>query len=269
MAKYWPNILDIWSHYRRPRIEIQNRPYLETDAHNLNYWFFQKGHFQHLFLYDRLFYKNLTRNIGSIEVVTWLDSNRGPLVSEATALPTSHNHCPILLLLVSFLKMTRTKSLNWIVPIGISMMGISRCNRTGITYCIIREVHIKNVISAPFKTQWQKIYVVNYETFYSSIPNCQSKLNHLYSAGKLVQHTGNNFVNVTSKTAVKRFLAVSLLKKCCSNHIGTNLVKPPPSVYPLLKFMLFRYLVWKLSKPHGTHYLTLFLPFPKRKCGNT
>ena len=133
--------------------------------------------------------------------------------------------------------MTRTKSLNWIVPIGISMMGISRCNRTGITYCIIREVHIKNVISAPFKAQWQKIYVVNYETFYSSIPNCQSKLNHLYSAGKLVQHTGNNFVNVTSKTAVKRFLAVSLLKKCCSNHIGTNLVKPPPSVYPLLKFI--------------------------------
>ena len=109
MAKYWPNILDIWSHYRRPRIEIQNRPYLETDAHNLNYWFFQKGHFQHLFLYDRLFYKNLTRNIGSIEVVKWLDSNCGPLVSEATALPTEPQPLPNIIVTCVFLENDENK----------------------------------------------------------------------------------------------------------------------------------------------------------------
>ena len=64
------------------------------------YWFFKKmGHSRPLFLYFRLFNTQLTVNKCSIKIIFWrlLDSNYGPLVSEATALPTEpHNHCLII-----------------------------------------------------------------------------------------------------------------------------------------------------------------------------
>ena len=54
------------------------------------------GHSRPLLLYFRLFNTQLTVNKCSIIFCQWLDWNRGPLVSEATALPTEpHNHCPI------------------------------------------------------------------------------------------------------------------------------------------------------------------------------
>ena len=55
------------------------------------------GQSRPLFLYFRLFNTQLTVNKCSIIFGRWLDSNRGPLVSEAIALPTEpHNHCPII-----------------------------------------------------------------------------------------------------------------------------------------------------------------------------
>ena len=57
------------------------------------------GHSRPLFLYFRLFNTQLTVNKCSILInfCRWLDSNRGPLVSEATALPTEPQ--PLLLCL--------------------------------------------------------------------------------------------------------------------------------------------------------------------------
>ena len=64
------------------------------------------GHSRPLFLYFRLFNTQLTVNKCSIYInfCRWLDSNRGPLVSEATALPTEpHNHCPGAVMVVHLL----------------------------------------------------------------------------------------------------------------------------------------------------------------------
>ena len=53
------------------------------------------GHSRPLFLYFRLFNTQLTVNKCSIIFCRWLDLNRAPLESKATALPTEpHNHCP-------------------------------------------------------------------------------------------------------------------------------------------------------------------------------
>ena len=53
------------------------------------YFFLKKvGHPRPLFLYFRLFNTHLTVNICFCNFCQWLDSNSGPLVSEATALPT-------------------------------------------------------------------------------------------------------------------------------------------------------------------------------------
>ena len=47
-----------------------------------------------LFYFIFVFSTQLTVNKSLIKVCRWLDSNRGSLVLEATALPLSHNHCP-------------------------------------------------------------------------------------------------------------------------------------------------------------------------------
>ena len=57
--------------------------------------FLKNGPFPASFMYFRLFNTQLTVNKCSIIFSRWLDSNRGPLVSEATPLPTEpHNLCP-------------------------------------------------------------------------------------------------------------------------------------------------------------------------------
>ena len=56
------------------------------------------------FIFVRLFYKQLTGNIGSKKSCRWLDSNCGPLVSEATTLPTEPQplpKCPNVLTMVA------------------------------------------------------------------------------------------------------------------------------------------------------------------------
>ena len=58
--------------------------------------FLKMGHSRPLFLYFRLFKTHVTVNKCSIYInfCRWLDSNRGSLVSEATALPTEPQPLP-------------------------------------------------------------------------------------------------------------------------------------------------------------------------------
>ena len=58
--------------------------------------FFKNGPFPaSFFLYFRLYNTADSKQMLN-KFCRWLDSNRGPLVSEATALPTEpHNHCPV------------------------------------------------------------------------------------------------------------------------------------------------------------------------------
>ena len=71
---------------------------LKLGRNNSNFFVKKMGNPRPLFLYFRLFNTQLTVNKCSIYIYIifcrWLDSNRGPLVSEATALPTEPHHCP-------------------------------------------------------------------------------------------------------------------------------------------------------------------------------
>ena len=52
------------------------------------------GHSRTLFLYLRLFFTVNSKQMFYLKVCQWLDSNHGPLVSEATALPTESQPLP-------------------------------------------------------------------------------------------------------------------------------------------------------------------------------
>ena len=57
--------------------------------------FLKMGHSRPLFYLFLSFQYTVDSNQMFNKFCQWLDSNRGPLVSEATALPTEpHNHCP-------------------------------------------------------------------------------------------------------------------------------------------------------------------------------
>ena len=68
----------------------------------LFYLFLKMGHSRPLFLYFRLFNTQLTAHKCSILInfCRWLASNRGPLESKATALPTEPQPLPILFYLL-------------------------------------------------------------------------------------------------------------------------------------------------------------------------
>ena len=57
--------------------------------------FLKMGHYRPLFLYFRLFNTVDSKQMFHIKACWWLDLNRGPLVSEATALPTEPQPLPI------------------------------------------------------------------------------------------------------------------------------------------------------------------------------
>ena len=82
---------------RRKNFTLQKLLFLASILHPLLVLlscFLKMGHSRPLILYFRLFNTQLTITKCSIIFCRWLDSNRGPLVSEATALPTEpHNHC--------------------------------------------------------------------------------------------------------------------------------------------------------------------------------
>ena len=58
-------------------------------------FFIKMGHSRPLFLYFRLFNTVDSKQMFHIKVCQWLDSNGGPLVSEATTLPTQPQPRPI------------------------------------------------------------------------------------------------------------------------------------------------------------------------------
>ena len=58
-------------------------------------YFFQNGPFRPLFLYFCLYFTVYRKQVFNMKVCLWLDSNCGPLVSEATALPTEPQPLPL------------------------------------------------------------------------------------------------------------------------------------------------------------------------------
>ena len=119
MPRKWHNLKSNNSHWKNQIFDestyphdnffvlthFQRKPLIQPDWKDLiNYWCFcsslKMGHSRPLFLYFHLFNPQLTGNKCSIYIIfcQWLDSNRGPLVSEATALPTEPQ--PLLLFLL-------------------------------------------------------------------------------------------------------------------------------------------------------------------------
>ena len=69
------------------------------------YFFLKMGHSRPLFLYFRLFNTQLTvyKSLVLLNFCRWLDLNRGPLVSEVTALPTEPSICIYFTVLFYFI----------------------------------------------------------------------------------------------------------------------------------------------------------------------
>ena len=90
-APAWPPPRGCWSWCCR-RTRRVSRPCPHPSE---NFDFVLKvGHSRSLFVYFRLFNTVASTQMFHIKVCRWLDSNRGPLVSEATALPTEPQPLP-------------------------------------------------------------------------------------------------------------------------------------------------------------------------------
>ena len=82
-----------WVRIQAPLLE--NIKILRRKCHAGHSIYFFKWAIPGLFFFIFVSSTQLTVNKCAIKVCRCLDSNRGSLASEATALPLSHNHCPI------------------------------------------------------------------------------------------------------------------------------------------------------------------------------